>query len=64
MEEKKLGEAGFRTAFEYYDRLEAAYRKLADEMHQEKMKVLTEWKQSNKGELDAYTEGDKRNVAE
>lgn len=63
MEDTKLGEAGYRTAFEYYDRLEAAYRRLADEMHQEKMKVLTEWKQSSKDEIDAYTKGDKRDVA-
>lgn len=48
MEEKKLSDAGYRAAFEYYDRLEATYKQMAEEMHQEKMKVLTEWKQSNK----------------
>lgn len=48
MEETKLNDAGYRTAFEYYDKLEASYLKLAEEMRQEKMKVLTEWKQSNK----------------
>ena len=48
MEEKKLSEAGHRAAFEYYDKLEAMYLKMAEEMRQEKMKVLAEWKQSNK----------------
>lgn len=48
MEEKKLNEAGYRAAFEYYDRLEATYKRMADEMHQEKTKVLTEWKKLNR----------------
>lgn len=48
MSDKDLGEAGFRTAFEYYDRMESTYKQMAEEMHQEKMRVLSEWKQSNK----------------
>ncbi len=48
MEDKTLSEAGYRSQFEYYDRLEATYKKMADEMHQEKMKVLSEWKQASK----------------
>lgn len=46
MSEKELGEAGFRTAFEYYDRMESTYRQMAEEMHQEKMKVLAQWKKT------------------
>ena len=48
MEEKKLNEAGYRSQWEYYDRLESTYRQMAEEMHQKKMEVLTEWKQLNR----------------
>ena len=48
MEEKKLNEAGYRSQWEYYDRLESTYRQMAEEMHQKKMQVLTEWKQLNR----------------
>lgn len=48
MSEKELGEAGFRTAFEYYDRMELSYKQFAEEMYQEKMRVLSEWKKFNK----------------
>ena len=48
MEETKLSVAGYRAAYEYYDRLESTYKQMAKEMNQEKMKVLAEWKQANK----------------
>lgn len=48
MEEKTLSEAGYRSQFEYYDKLESTYKQMAESMHQKKMQVLSEWKQANK----------------
>lgn len=48
MDDKTLHDAGYRSQFEYYDKLEATYRKMAEDMHQKKMQALTEWKQGKK----------------
>ena len=48
METDKLSDTGYRTQFEYYDKKEAEYKRLADEMHQKKMETLARWKKNGK----------------
>ncbi len=48
METDNLTDTGYRTQFEYYDKKEAEYKRLADEMHQKKMETLARWKKHSK----------------
>lgn len=47
--EELESEAGFRSAYEFYDAEEQKFKKLVEEAHQRKTEVLKRWKEFNNG---------------